>query len=193
MASTQLTESIQAAQVAQTNGTRQYLSFKLADEVFAVNVKRVREVLDLPHITQVPRSPQYMRGVINVRGSVVPVVDMRMRFGLPPTPPTADTRMVVMEISENDETTLLGALADSVHEVMELGAENIEPPPRIGTRWRTDFIKGIGNRDDQFIIILDTERVFSSKELAAVSDNRSDPKSALPATEGETHQSQGQS
>lgn len=172
MASAQLTDSIQAAQSIHNNGTRQYLSFKLADEVFAVNVKRVREVLDLPHITYVPRSPRYMRGVINVRGSVVPVVDMRMRFGLPRTEPTADTRMVVMEISENDETTLLGALADSVHEVMELDATHIEPPPRIGTRWRTDFIQGIGNRDEQFIIILDTERVFSSRELSTVSENK---------------------
>ncbi|CAN2041040.1 purine-binding chemotaxis protein CheW [Candidatus Magnetomoraceae bacterium gMMP-15] len=146
----------------------QYLTFKLGDEVFALDVVQVREVLDLDTITKVPRAPDFMRGVINVRGSVVPVVDLRLKFGLTKTEATVDTRIVVMELLIDGEITTLGAMADSVHEVMELEPTQIEHAPRIGTRWRTEFIKGIGKRDEQFIIILDIDRVFSSEELALV-------------------------
>ncbi len=148
--------------------TKQYLTFKLGDEVFALDVAQVREVLDLSTITKVPGSPDFMRGVINVRGSVVPVIDLRLKFGLPHTENTVDTRIVVMEISLEGEITVLGSLADSVDEVMELEPAYIEKPPRIGARWRVEFIKGIGKKDDQFIIILDVDRVFSSDELALV-------------------------
>ncbi|MCP4351916.1 MAG: chemotaxis protein CheW [Desulfobacterales bacterium] len=148
--------------------TKQYLTFRLGDEVFALDVAQVREVLDLSTITKVPGSPDFMRGVINVRGSVVPVIDLRLKFGLPQTDNTVDTRIVVMEISLEGEITVLGSLADSVDEVMELEPGFIEKPPRIGARWRIEFIKGIGKKDDQFIIILDIDRVFSSDELALV-------------------------
>ncbi|OQX14466.1 MAG: chemotaxis protein CheW [Desulfobacteraceae bacterium IS3] len=150
--------------------TAQYLTFKLGDEVFALDVTQVREVLDLTTITKVPRSPEFMRGVINVRGSVVPVVDLRLKFGMPPAETSLDTRIIVMELFLDEETTVLGAIADSVHEVMELEPDHIEKPPRIGSRWRTEFIKGIGKRDEQFIIILDIDRVFSSDELAIVEE-----------------------
>lgn len=150
--------------------TSQYLTFRLGDELFALDVRQVREVLDLIPITKVPRSPDFMRGVINVRGSVVPVVDMRLKFGMSQIESSLDTRIVVMEVSLDDEITVLGALADSVHEVVELEPANIERPPRIGNRWRTEFIKGIGKRDEQFIIILDIDRVFSTDELALVED-----------------------
>jgi len=150
--------------------TAQYLTFKLGDEVFALDVTQVREVLDLTTITKVPRSPEFMRGVINVRGSVVPVVDLRLKFGMPPAETSLDTRIIVMELFLDEETTVLGAIADSVHEVMELEPNHIEKPPRIGSRWRTEFIKGIGKRDEQFIIILDIDRVFSSDELAIVEE-----------------------
>ncbi len=150
--------------------TSQYLTFRLGDELFALDVKQVREVLDLISITKVPRSPDFMRGVINVRGSVVPVVDMRLKFGMSQIESSLDTRIVVMEVSLDDEITVLGALADSVHEVVELEPANIERPPRIGNRWRTEFIKGIGKRDEQFIIILDIDRVFSTDELALVEE-----------------------
>ena len=146
--------------------TAQYLTFKLDEEVFAIDVAQVREVLDLTPITKVPRSPEFMRGVINVRGSVVPVVDLRLKFGMSETETTLDTRIVVMEVSLDSEITILGAIADSVHEVLELDPEHIERAPRIGSRWRTEFIKGIGKRDEQFIIILDIDRIFSTDELA---------------------------
>jgi len=156
-----------------TTEVSQLLTFKLEDELFALDVSQVREVLDLSTITKVPRAPDFMKGVINVRGSVVPVVDLRLKFGASEADSTVDTRIVVMEISLDGETTVLGAIADSVHEVMELEPEQIEPPPKIGTRWRTEFIKGIGKRDDQFIIILDIDSVFSSDELALVQETGS--------------------
>jgi purine-binding chemotaxis protein CheW len=143
----------------------QYLTFRVGDEVFALDVSQVREVLDLITITKVPRSPEFMRGVINVRGSVVPVVDLRLKFGLSKTENSMDTRIIVMDLFLDGENTIIGALADSVHEVMELDLSQIEPPPKIGMRWRTEFIRGIGKHDGQFIIILDIDRVFTSEEL----------------------------
>jgi purine-binding chemotaxis protein CheW len=148
--------------------TSQYLTFKLGEEVFALDVSQVREVLDLSPITKVPRAPDFMRGVINVRGSVVPVVDLRLKLGLSATEKSLDTRIIVMEISLDEEITTLGAIADSVHEVMELDPNQVELPPRIGTRWRTEFIRGIGKKEGQFIIILNIEQVFSTNELALV-------------------------
>ncbi len=168
--------------------TKQYLTFRLGDEVFALDVAQVREVLDLSTITKVPGSPDFMRGVINVRGSVVPVIDLRLKFGLPQTDNTVDTRIVVMEISLEGEITVLGSLADSVDEVMELEPSYIEKPPRIGARWRIEFIKGIGKKDDNFIIILDIDRVFSSDELALV--ETTDTKVFGDVSEREAHDSE---
>lgn len=148
--------------------TGQYLTFKLADEVFALDVSQVREVLDLAPIVKVPGTPEFMRGVINVRGSVVPVIDLRMKFGFSRTENSADTRIIVMEILIDGETTVLGTLADSVDEVITLEEGAIEPPPKIGLRWRTELIQGIGKKGDLFILILDINRVFSSEELAMV-------------------------
>lgn len=119
-------------------------------------------------ITKVPGTPDFMRGVINVRGSVVPVLDLRLKFDMSPTEHTVDTRIVVMELNLDGEKTVLGALADSVNEVIELEPEQIEPPPKIGDRWRIDFVRGIGKRDAQFIIILDIDMVFSANELSIV-------------------------
>ena len=139
-----------------------YLTFKLEDEIFAVDVSQVREVLDVSTITKVPQTPDFMCGVINVRGSVVPVVDMRLKFGMPAVANTMDTRIVVMEVTMDGEAIILGAMADMVKEVIELEPDDIEPPPRLGTRWRTDLIKGIGKRDDLFMLLLDVDRLFSS-------------------------------
>ncbi len=151
--------------------TTQYLTYKLADEIFAVDVAKVREILDFTPATKVPGTPEFMRGVINVRGNVVPVVDMRLKFGLSKTEKTVDTCIVVMEITVDEDTTVLGALVDSVQEVFEIEASQIEPPPRMGTRWRTEFIKGIGKRNNELIIILDIDRVFSSSELGILQES----------------------
>jgi purine-binding chemotaxis protein CheW len=148
----------------------QYLTFKLGDEMFALDVVQVREILDITAITKVPRSPDFMRGVINVRGSVVPVVDMRMKFDMQATENTLNTRIVVMEIKMEDEVTVLGAMVDSVHDVKEINPDDIEPAPKIGSKFRTEFIKGIGKQDELFVIILNIDHIFSSDELAMVQD-----------------------
>lgn len=153
------TENIQTS-------SAQYLTFKLDDEVFALDITQVREVLDFTTVTKVPRTPDFMSGVINLRGSVVPVVDMRLKFDMTRTEKTVNTCIIIVEINIDGEKVILGALADSVQEVIELEPGQIEPPPRIGTRLNTEFIKGMGKRDEQFLIILDIDRVFSSDELA---------------------------
>jgi len=145
--------------------TRQYITFKLGDELFAIDVVQVREVLEVSQITKVPTAPDYMRGVVNVRGQATPVVDLRKRFGLPVTPDTVSTRIIVMELKLDGEQAVLGGLADSVHEVIELEPGDIGPPPQIAMRWRTKFILGLGKRGDDFIIVLDADAVFASEEL----------------------------
>ena len=146
----------------------QYLTFKLDEEIFALDVAKVREILDFTDITKVPQTPDFMRGVINLRGSVVPVVDMRLKFGMSKTEKTVNTCIVVVEVTTEGETTVLGALADSVQEVIELDPGQIEPAPGIGTKLRTDFISGMGKHDGRFIMILDIDKVFSSDEITVV-------------------------
>ncbi|MBI4330011.1 MAG: chemotaxis protein CheW [Chloroflexi bacterium] len=148
----------------------QYLTFTLDEEVFALDISKVREVLDFRTVTKVPRTPVFMRGVINLRGSVVPVVDMRLKFGMSKTEKTVNTCIIIVEIALDGETAVLGALVDSVQEVMELEPDQIGPAPRIGARLRTEFIGGMGKRDDHFIIILDIDQIFSVDELAAAQD-----------------------
>ncbi|MBW4056585.1 MAG: purine-binding chemotaxis protein CheW [Proteobacteria bacterium] len=151
--------------VAGITETVQYLTFKLADEVFALDVAKVREILEITTITKVPQTPDFMRGVINLRGSVVPVIDMRLKFGMSATEQTVNTCIIVVEITMDGDTTVLGALADSVQEVVEMEPESIEPAPHIGTKLNTDYIKGMGKVDSRFVMILDIDKVFSSDEL----------------------------
>lgn len=148
--------------------TGQFLTFVLDEEVYALDIRQVREVLDLTTVTKVPRMPDFMRGVINLRGGVVPVVDLRLKFGLQATEKTVDTCIIIIEISLDGETTLIGALADSVQEVMDLDQNQIQAPPKIGTRLKTEFIQGMGKKNDRFIIILDIDKVFTSFELSQV-------------------------
>ena len=149
--------------------TSQYLTFKLDQELYAVDIVKVREVLEFTTVTKVPRTPDFMRGVINLRGSVVPVVDMRLKLGLTQTEKTVNTCVVIAEVDVDGEKTVLGALTDSVQEVIELDASQIVPPPRMGTRIDTGVIRGMGKRDDQFLIILDIDRVFTVADMRAVS------------------------
>ena len=154
--------------------TTQYLTFKLGDEVFALDITRVREVQDFTTVTRVPRTPEFMRGVINLRGSVVPVVDLRLKFGMSKTENGVNTCVIITEVTVDGDTTVLGALADSVQEVLDLEPGSIAPAPRIGTKLRTDFIKGMGRRDDRFIILLDIDKVFSSDELLTIQAHQVD-------------------
>jgi purine-binding chemotaxis protein CheW len=157
---------------AGTPGTTQYLTFKLADEVFALDISKVREVLDFTTVTKVPRTPEFMRGVINLRGSVAPVADLRLKFGMSKTEKTMNTCIIIVEVTVDNEATILGALADSVQEVMDLEPDHIEPAPKIGTRLKTEFIRGMGKHNERFIIILDIDKVFSLDEHALVYTGR---------------------
>lgn len=146
----------------------QYLTFKLDNEIYAMDITTVREVLDIIQITKVPRMPDFMCGVINLRGMVVPVVDLRLKFGLKEAEFSRETCIVIIEVVLDGEQTILGILVDSVLEVISLEPEQIDPPPRIGTRLKTEFIRGMGKKDTEFIIILETAKVFSAEELAIV-------------------------
>jgi len=141
-----------------------YITFKLGPELFAIEVARVREVLDRSEITRMPMAPPCMLGVVNVRGSAVPVIDLRSKLGLAPATDTVHTRIVVLEIDLDGRPTVVGGLADSVHEVIELDHSQLSDPPRIGMRWRADLIEGLGKKADQFILVLDLARVFASDE-----------------------------
>jgi purine-binding chemotaxis protein CheW len=154
--------------VATITQTTQYLSFMLGDEVFALDIGKVREVLDFTAATKVPQTPDYMRGVINLRGGVVPVIDMRLKFGMTMTEKTVNTCVIITEVMLEEESVIIGALSDSVKEVFDLEPTDIEPAPRIGTQIRTDFLKGMGKKDGEFILILDVDKVFSTEELAMV-------------------------
>ena len=147
-----------------------YVTFNLDDEIYALEIEQVREVLDFTSITKVPQTPDFMKGVINLRGMVVPVVDLKLKFGLKQTKKTMDTRIIITEFIVDGENTVLGAIADSVREVIELEPQDINPAPRIGTRLKTEFIKGMGRKDEEFIIILNIERIFSAEELTLIQD-----------------------
>jgi len=151
-----------------------YLSFRLSDEVFAANVGKVLEILELTKITKVPKAPDYMRGVINLRGSVLPVVDTRIKFGLPLTPDTVNTCIVVLNIQIDNEELKVGALVDAVQEVLDLSPDMISEPPNIGNKYRSEFIQGMGKVDEDFIMILDVDQVFSLDELLNIRQNSSD-------------------
>lgn len=158
----------------------QYLTFSLDKEQFAVDIRKVREVLEFSSVTKVPRTPDFMRGVINLRGSVVPVIDLRLKLGLSRTEATIDTCVIIVEIDARGENLVLGALADSVQEVIELEEKSIEPPPRFGTRVSIDFIRGIGKRDEQFIMLLDINKVLTDEELREVSHQVDQPPPQAP-------------
>jgi purine-binding chemotaxis protein CheW len=150
--------------------TTQHLTFNLDEEVFAVDITKVREVLEYTAVTKVPKTPEFMKGVINLRGHVVPVVDLRLKFGMQEAEKTVNTCIIIVEVTVDKDTAVLGALADSVQEVHDFEHDQIEPPPKIGTRLNTDFIKGMGKQDDRFIMILDIDKVFSSEGSAIVQD-----------------------
>ena len=152
--------------VATITETLQYLTFTLGDEVFAIDVSEVREILEFSSITKVPQTPDFMRGVINLRGSVVPVIDLRLNFGMSCTEQTVNTCIIVVEVNLAGEQVVLGALADSVQEVVDMEPDNIEPAPHLGTKLNTEFIKGMGKIGNEFVMILDIDKVFSSEDIA---------------------------
>lgn len=168
---------------AVTHPSSQYLTFRLDREVFAVEIARVREVLELSTITKVPRTPDFVRGVINLRGNVVPVVDVRRKLGMSDTERTVDTCVVITEVALDGErtVTVLGALVDAVQEVIDLDVGSIQPAPKvgnvgklgevgnIGTGGDTGAVRGMGRYEDRFLIVLDIDRIFSADDASVLS------------------------
>ncbi len=146
----------------------QYLTFILDSEIYSIEISQVREVLDMATLTKVPRMPNYMRGVINLRGKVVPVIDLRKKFNIDIIDDTVNTCIIILEIMVEGVVTIIGAIADSVKEVVTLERDHIENAPKIGTQLETEFIKGMSKKGENFIIILDIKSVFSTNELQAL-------------------------
>lgn len=142
-----------------------YLTFKLGDEEFALHVNKVLNILEMTKITQVPKAPDYMKGVINLRGMVLPVVDTRIKFNMSETVYTDKTCIVVLELMFADEKVYVGALVDQVVAVLEIGDNEIQPPPSIGDKYKSQFISGMVNTDEKFIMILDMEKLFTGEEI----------------------------
>lgn len=147
------------------NTTLQYLTFALGDEVFALETGSVREVIELVPVTRIPKTPPFMRGVINLRGHAVPVVDLRIKFDMPKAQDTVNTCIIIVDVEVEGESCYMGAIVDSVREVFEMTSDQINPPPRMGTSIRADFIRGMGKQNEEFIMILDIGKVFSPEEL----------------------------
>jgi purine-binding chemotaxis protein CheW len=150
--------------MAKWNGNRalEVLTLDLEGEMFAVETAHVREILDLVPITEVPHSQPFVNGLINVRGKIVPLADLRIKFGMERKPPTIDTRIVVLEIEFDGDPIAVGIRADKVHEVTEVVASALQETPKVGMRWRPEFIRCIGKRGDDFMVVLDIARVFAA-------------------------------
>jgi len=149
-----------------------YLSFQLGNEIFAANVSKVLNILEMTKITKVPKAPDYMKGVINLRGTVLPVIDTRIKFGLTETVFTSNTCILVLDIEIEGEKLHVGGLVDSVQEVLEIEPKNILPPPNIGNKYRSQFINGMYKiNEEAFIMMLDMDKVFSAEDYALLSGN----------------------
>ena len=144
----------------------QFLTFSLGGEVLATDIRLVKEILQYSGITEVPLTPPDIRGVINLRGAVVPVVDLAARFGRPVMPADKKTCIVILEIGEEGAATVIGVMVDHVSEVIELGPGDIEPPPAFGNRLRSDFIRGVGKINGKFVLILAMDQVLALEDLA---------------------------
>ncbi len=145
---------------------QQYLTFMLSSETFAVGILGIKEIIEYGHLTNVPRLPAFIRGVINLRGSVVPVIDLGARFGRHSTAITRRTCIVIIEVTEDGERQDVGIMVDAVNEVLEIPAAQIEPPPSFGAAIRADFVAGMGKIKEHFVIILNVDKVLAVGEMA---------------------------
>jgi purine-binding chemotaxis protein CheW len=159
-----------------------YLTFKLGKESFAINVGSVLSILEVDRITEVPKAPNYMKGVINLRGTVLPVVDTRVKFGMTPVEVTNSTCILVLDVKVDGEAVKVGAMVDSVEEVIELNEEDIQPPPNIGSKYKSEFIYGMAKSNDDFIMLLDMDKVFSTDEIIDLKENLPKGKDAVEVT-----------
>lgn len=154
-----------------TGRTDQYLTFQLAGEMFAIGILAIREIIEYASLTTVPMMPTYVRGVINLRGSVVPVLDLSVRFGKAPSAVTKRTCIVIVEITLHAERRVFGVVVDSVNAVLDIPSSEIEPAPSFGARIRTDFIQGMGRVNDRFVVLLDVTHVLAAEEIALLGES----------------------
>jgi purine-binding chemotaxis protein CheW len=147
--------------------TSQYLTFGIDNECFALPVERVREVLDVRPISRLPQAPDYILGLVDVRGASLVVLDLRLKFGLPAIPTTNRTRIIVVETDIEGAQVGLGLMADCVYAVSDLDGAALEPPPSIGARWRADFVVGVGRESGRFVVALDLNRLIAADPWAA--------------------------
>jgi purine-binding chemotaxis protein CheW len=152
--------------------TDSYLSFNIGGEVFAAHVSQVLNILEMTKITKVPQTPDYMVGVINLRGNVLPVIDSRIKFSLPFTEYTSNTCIIVMELNMDGQTVQVGTIVDAVQEVLDISEEQIQPAPSIGSKYRTEFLEGMGKIGEEFIMILNINKVFSEEDVQLLKQNQ---------------------
>lgn len=160
---------------AATEESGQYLTFLQRGEMFAIGILGIKEIIEYGNLTTVPLMPEFIRGVINIRGAVVPVIDLSARFGREVAVPTRRNCIIIIETVNDNEKMDIGIIVDAVSEVLEILPENIEPAPRFGTNIRADFISGMGNVDDKFVIILDISRVLSVNEMSSLTSVSGEP------------------
>lgn len=157
--------SVHATELSKT-AKQQYLTFCIGSEKFGMALGQTREVIEYGNITQVPLMPSFLSGVINLRGEVVPVIDLAVRLGRPPIEIRRRTCIIIVEMMHDGQEFILGLLADSVYEVLELSADSVEPAPAFGANLRAEFILGIAKQGEDFIVLLDADRTLSLRELA---------------------------
>lgn len=166
---TQPSRALTPAQMPQANlEPAQYLTFMLANEVFAIGILAIKEIIEYHSLTEVPMMPACVRGVINLRGAVVPVMDLLARFGRPACAITKRTCIVIVEVQAGDERHVIGVVVDAVNEVLDIEPAHIEPPPSFGARIRSDFIQGMGKVKGKFVILLDVDNVLALEDIAGV-------------------------
>ena len=153
----------------------QFLTFALGGEILAMEIRFIREILQYGSITEVPLTSNAIRGVMNLRGAVIPVIDLGVRFGRPSAAVDRRTCIVILEVQEEETTTAMGVVVDYVREVLEISESDIEPPPAFGNTLRTDFIRGVGRIGGRFVILLDVERVLSAEELGRADSTSGQP------------------
>ena len=160
-------------------GQMQFLKFHLAGQSYAFDVLKVHEVLSLVKITPLPSAMDFLSGVINLRGSVIPVVDLRRKFGMPTAESTVDSSIIIVDLIHEGEETMIGAMVDAVKGVLRCEPKDLEPPPRFGMRLNTHIVQAIAKKDGDFVVILDTDKVFSEKELWLIGEKVADEASEI--------------
>jgi purine-binding chemotaxis protein CheW len=156
----------------QTKESKSYLSFRLGSEQFGIEVVKIIEILEVPRITKVPHAPSFMKGVVNLRGGVLPVIDTRVKFGMSAIEQTIETCIIVLNIELQEERLTVGAMVDAVSEVFELESADIQPSPAIGSKYKPEFIMGMMRFKDQFLMLLNIDKVFSAGEAEVISEFR---------------------